>query len=224
MIVLFGNQGIITQMGLKFELYGKIGIVLSEIIYTFPQAFLLFYVTFHYADGRLYEAADSMGCSPLSKFFNITVPEIKYTLINSLFVCFTLAFTDFGAPKVIGGSYNVLATDLYKQVAGQFNFNMGAVVSTLLLLPALMTFAADRILNNRNFSEISSKSIGLKIKKNQLRDSFFFGLCFLICAFFLLIVAALFMDAMMKYYPYERSFTLEHFRFSQSTGGDTELF
>ncbi|MDF2989235.1 MAG: putative 2-aminoethylphosphonate transporter permease subunit [Eubacterium sp.] len=219
LIVLFGKQGILTQLGLNIELYGRTGIILSEIIYTFPQAFLMFYVTLHYADGRLYEAADSMGCNAWTKFFRITVPEIKYTLINSLFVCFTLAFTDFGAPKVIGGSYNVLATDLYKQVAGQFNFNMGAVVSTLLLIPALLTFVVDRVLNSKNYSEISTKAIELKIKKNKSRDRIFFTVCFLISAFFLIIIGALVMDAVMKYYPYERSFTLEHFKFSQSTGG-----
>ena len=219
LIVLFGKQGILTQMGMVFEIYGKTGIILSEIIYTFPQAFLMFYVTLHYADGRLYEAADSMGCNALTKFLRITLPEIKYTLINSLFVCFTLAFTDFGAPKVIGGSYNVLATDLYKQVAGQFDFNMGAVVSTLLLTPALLTFAADRVLNGKNFSEISTKAIELKIKDNKTRDSLFFAVCFLTCTFFLVMIGALAMDALMKYYPYERSLTLAHFVFSQSTGG-----
>jgi iron(III) transport system permease protein len=219
LIVLFGKQGILTQMGLVFELYGKTGITISEIIYTFPQAFLMFYVTLHYADGRLYEAADSMGCSALTKFLKITLPEVKYTLINSLFVCFTLAFTDFGASKVIGGNYNVLATDLYKQVAGQFNFNMGAVVSTLLLIPALFTFAADRILNEKNFGEISTKALDLKIKANKLRDGIFFTVCLLICIFFLTMIGALAMDALMKYYPYERSLTFEHFLFSQSTGG-----
>lgn len=219
LIVLFGKQGILTQLGFVIELYGKTGIILSEIIYTFPQAFLMFYVTLHYTDGRLYEAADSMGCGASAKFLKITLPEIKYTLINSLFVCFTLAFTDFGAPKVIGGSYNVLATDLYKQVAGQFNFNMGAVVGTLLLIPALMTFAADRVLNNKNCSEISTKATALKLKENKLRDGLFFTGCCLIIGFFLTMTGALTMNALMKYYPYERSFTLEHFHFSQSTGG-----
>lgn len=219
LIVLFGRQGIFTQLGLELELYGKLGIILSEIIYTFPQAFLMFYVTLHYADGRLYEAADSLGTSNLNKFLKITIPEIKYTLINSFFVCFTLAFTDFGAPKVIGGSYNVLATDLYKQVAGQFNFNMGAVVSTLLLIPALMTFVVDKVLNSKNYNEISTKAVELKIKDNKTRDFMFFILCLCICIFFLVFIGALTMDAFMKYYPYERSFTLDHFKFSQSTGG-----
>jgi hypothetical protein len=40
-------------------------------------------------------------------------------------VAFTLSFTDFGAPKVVGGQFNILAVDIYKQVIGQQNFGMG---------------------------------------------------------------------------------------------------
>ena len=50
-------------------------------------------------------------------------------MISAAFVVFTLVITDFGLPKVIGGQYNVLAVDIYKQVIGQQNFEMGAVVS-----------------------------------------------------------------------------------------------
>jgi hypothetical protein len=40
-----------------------------------------------------------------------------------------MAITDFGAPKVIGGQYDVLATDVYRRGIGQQNFEMGAVVT-----------------------------------------------------------------------------------------------
>ena len=57
------------------------------------------------------------------------MPGARYGLISAAFVVFTLVITDFGLPKVIGGQYNVLAVDIYKQVIGQQNFEMGAVVS-----------------------------------------------------------------------------------------------
>ena len=57
LVYLFGTQGVITDMGWDIELYGRTGIILSEIIYTFPQAFLMFYIAFRYTDGRLYDAA-----------------------------------------------------------------------------------------------------------------------------------------------------------------------
>ena len=62
-------------------------------------------------------------------FFTVTIPGCKYGLISAGFVVFTLIFTDFGVPKVIGGNFNMLATDIYKQVIGQQNFQMGAVLN-----------------------------------------------------------------------------------------------
>ena len=225
LIYLFGKQGIFTRMGLfPFELYGKLGIIISEVIFTFPQAFLMFFIALKFADGRLYEAADSMGASPFTKLFKITLPEIKFTIISVFFVCFTLAFTDFGAPKVIGGSYSVLATDIYKQVAGQFNFNMGAVVGTLLLIPAVMSFIVDRLVSSKNAGTISAKATELSIKKSTKRDAFFFCLCSLITAFLLTLIAALFIGGLSENYPYDLSFTLKNFLFNQSAGGIDSYF
>ena len=76
-----------------------------------------------------------MRASPARTFLAVTLPGIRYGLISAIFVCFILAFTDFGVPKVVGGNYNVLATDIYKQVIGQQNFVMGATISIVLLVP-----------------------------------------------------------------------------------------
>lgn len=216
---IFGKQGLLTNLGLQVELYGEFGIILSEIIYTFPQAFLMFYLALEFADGRLYEAADSFGCGPITKFFRITLPEIKYTLINVFFVCFTLAFTDFGAPKVLGGSYNVLATDIYKEIAGQFNMNMGAVVGTLLLIPAVISFIAGRVVNSKNVSTMGSKATNLTVKKSLGRDIGFFVLCSAVTLCFLFLIASLFLGALTKYFPYDLTLTLQNFSFNLSTGG-----
>ncbi len=51
-----------------------------------------------------------------------------------MFVVFTLSFTDFGAPKIVGGQYNVLTTDVYKLVIGQTNMPMGATVGMIVLI------------------------------------------------------------------------------------------
>lgn len=39
LIYLFGNKGIFTTMGLEVPLYGPLGIIISQILFTFPQAF-----------------------------------------------------------------------------------------------------------------------------------------------------------------------------------------
>jgi iron(III) transport system permease protein len=224
LVYIFGKQGILTRLGFGIDLYGRVGIIISEVIYTFPQAFLMFLIALEFADGRLYDAADSMGISNVKKFFRITLPEIKYTAVNVLFVCFTLAFTDFGAPKVLGGAYNVLATDIYKQIAGQFNMNMGAVVGTLLLAPAVMSFVAGRMITTKNASTLNAKSTKMAIRKNKGRDIFSFIFCGLITLSFLFLIASLFVGALTKYYPYDMGFTLKNFIFNNSTGGIASYF
>ena len=92
------------------------------------------------ADARLYEVADALGTQKSRIFRTVTLPGAKFGLINAAFVVFTLVVTDFGIAKVIGGQFNVLATDAYKQVVGQQNFEMGAVVGMVLLVPAVLAF------------------------------------------------------------------------------------
>jgi iron(III) transport system permease protein len=79
-----------------------------------------------------------LGASKIRVFFTVTLPGAKYGLISASLVVFTLVITDFGIAKVIGGNFNVLATDVYKQVIGQQNFSMGAVVGMVLLAPAAL--------------------------------------------------------------------------------------
>jgi iron(III) transport system permease protein len=129
------------------------------VIWVFPPALMILKTSLQNTDGRLYEAATVMRSSPLRTFFVVTLPSIKYGLISAMFVVFTLTATDFGVAKVIGGQYNVLATDLFKQVIGQQNFQMGAVVGIVLLLPAVFAFFVDRYVQRKQVSLLSSRSV-----------------------------------------------------------------
>ena len=129
------------------------------------------------ADGRLYEAATALRAGPVRTFFTVTLPGVKYGLISALFVVFTLVITDFGVPKVIGGQYNMLATDIYKQVIGQQNFQMGAVVSVVLLAPALLAFAVDRIVQRKQVALLSARAVPYEPSQRPLRDGCLFACC-----------------------------------------------
>ncbi len=212
LVYLFGNKGLFTTIGLNINIYGPVGIIISEILYTFPQAFLILLVALEMADYRIYEAAEALGAGSLKKFFTVTLPDVKYGLISAVFVSFTLSFTDFGAPKVIGGNYNVLATDIYKQIIGQQNFSMGAVVGIILLLPAVISFSVDRFTTKRQYTLISSKSVPFRIKPRPT-DIFFFVYCLIIViiilAFFLIAIFA----SLVKTWPYNLGLTFAHYDF-----------
>ncbi|MGG0457074.1 putative 2-aminoethylphosphonate ABC transporter permease subunit [Bacillus mycoides] len=227
---LFGNQGLITKgmfglfEGIQIPLYGPVGIVMAEVMYTFPQAFLILLIAFQGSDYRLYEASNMLGASKAKQFLTVTLPSVKYGLISAMFVVFTLSFTDFGAPKIVGGQYNVLATDVYKQVIGQQNMSMGATVGMILLIPAIFAFAVDRITQRKQANLLSSKAVPYRIIHNKKRDVISFVYCSVVTFMIILLFVAVGIAASVKVWPYNMSFTLEHFNFSSLTGDGLEAF
>ncbi len=221
LIYLFGRTGLITNyLHIDIGLYGKTGIIMALIVYCLPQSYMILSVALDSADNRLYEAADVMGASPLRTFFRITLPSIRYGLINSFIVCFTMCFTDFGAPEVVGGSYSVLATDIYRQVVGQQKMSMGAVVGVVLTIPALISFIIDLVMQKKNArNELSSKAVAFQPKKSTGRDIFYQIFCTSVVGCFIILIATVALSAFVKVWPYDMSFTLKHFDFGAALHG-----
>ncbi|UKS31211.1 putative 2-aminoethylphosphonate ABC transporter permease subunit [Paenibacillus sp. HWE-109] len=227
---LFGNQGVITNgffgllPGLRIEIYGPIGIVISEVIYVFPQAFLIFITALSMADQRLYEAAETLGASKIKTFLTVTLPSVKYGLISAIFVCFTACFTDFGAPQAIGGKFNVLATDIYKQVIGQQNLSMGATVGILLTIPAVIAFVVDRIVDRKQRNMLSSKSMPYRVPDGRVRDNLYRVLCWMISSAILIPLITIVFASLIKVWPYNLTFSTKHYDFSSVAGSGLEPF
>ena len=212
-IYMFGNNGLFTRtFGLNIHLYGPVGIVMSEVFYAFPHAMVILITALSLADARLYEAAESLGASGPRIFFTVTLPAVRYGLMSAAFVAFTLAITDFGAPKVVGGNYDVLATDIYNKVVGQQNFEMGATVSTLLLIPAMISFVLDRIVQRRQVAQVTAEITPLGPRPHHpLIQGTIFAVCLLIAFFILSIYGIVIVGAFTKYWPYDLSLTLKNF-------------
>jgi iron(III) transport system permease protein len=139
--------------------------------------------------------------------------------MSSLFVCFTLCFTDFGAPKVVGGNYNVLATEIYKQVIGQQNFGMGATVSIVLLIPTALAFLLDRIIQRRQTAWITSKTVPITPKPSSLIDRILFVFCILVSGAILSTILTVLMASLVKVWPYTLTLGWHHYDFSVTGGG-----
>lgn len=226
LVNLFGNNGVVTTGmfgllgdGIHIDLYGPVGIIIALVCYTFPQTFLLLSVSLENTDYRLYEAAESLDAGVIRKFFTITLPSVKYGLFSAFITGFILSFTDFGAPIVVGGSFKVIAVDVYQQVVGQFNMSMGATVGVVLIIPAAVAFVLDRFVQRREGVSISAKSTSYKIKANKARDIVYFSFCSLIALAILLLIAAVVFPTIFKYWPYDLSLTGEHYTLRNVIGG-----
>jgi iron(III) transport system permease protein len=213
LIYLFGNQGLLNSWLMGGTIYGPLGIVISQVFYCFPHALMILVVALSMADARHYEAAKVLGASPLRSFFTVTLPGSKYGLISAGFVVFTLAITDFGIPKVIGGRFNVLATDIFKQVIGQQNFSMGAVVGFVLLLPAVLAFAADRWVQRRQVALLNGRSVPLVPVRHASRDGALWLFCALVAGMLLVVLGMAVWASLVTRWPYNLSLTWANYQF-----------
>jgi iron(III) transport system permease protein len=224
LVYIFGNQGVAKEWLLGETIYGPIGIIIGLVIWVFPSALMILRTSLETTDGRLYEAAAVMRSTPLRTFLTVTLPGVKYGLISALFVVFTLTVTDFGIAKVIGGQFNVLATDLFRQVIGQQNFQMGAVVGIVLLSPAVLAFIVDRHVQRKQVSLLNSRSVPYTPKPSGLKDNFFFLYCMLISVALIAMLSMAAYASFVTFWPYNQTLSLANYQFNMMDGGGWGAF
>ncbi len=213
LVYLFGNQGILKSWFPDGGIYGWPGIVISQVFYCFPHALMILVTALSTADQRLYEAAEALGAKRWRIFWTVTLPGARYGVISAGFVVFTLVITDFGIAKVIGGQFNVLATDIYKQVVGQQNFSMGAVVGFILLAPAVLSFAVDRLVQKKQVALLSARAVPFVPKRRGGRDALLWLWCVGVGGLILAILGMALWAPFIQYWPYNLAVTLDNFAF-----------
>ena len=215
----FGNQGALKVLLGGVSIYGPLGIILSAIYATFPHALMIVLTALLLADGRLYEAAESLRTPVWRKFFTITLPGAKFGLVSATMVVFSYTVSDFGIPKVIGGNFNVLAVDIYKQVIGQQDFNKGAVVSIILLVPVLIAFIVDWWMQRRLQAQFSARAVPYAPKPSRWYDRGMFVFCIVIAALLLAVLGMAVYTSFIKFWPYDKSLSLRHYQFGLVDAG-----
>lgn len=212
-IYSFGKQGLVTKvLGRQlFDIYGYGGLLLGYVIYTLPVSFLLIQNTMGYIDKKFMIVSRIMGDGGLKNFGITVLRPLTGTLAASFVQCFFLAFTDFGIPASVGGRYEVVASVLYDEMLGSLpNFNNGAVVAMVMLVPSVVSILLLHYLERYNvrYNKISQ----VEIFKNPVRD----GICGVLSGLVMLVIgivfAVVFLVPFVREWPYEMAFTTEHVR------------
>ncbi len=126
---------------------------------------------------------------------------------------FTYVISDFGAPKVIGGNFNVLSVDVFKQVVGQHNFSIGAVVGMLLLIPSVISFVIDYVVRRKLKAQLTARSVPYSPKRRRLADALLTLFCTVVCGLLLATIGMAIYTSLISLWPYDLSFTLKHDHF-----------
>ena len=220
-IYSFGKQGLITRLlGHQFfDIYGFGGLLVGYVIYTVPVAFLLIHNTMGYVDKKTLVVSKAMGDGTLSTFWIAILRPLLGTLAGAFIQAFFLCFTDFGIPASVGGDYEVIATVLYNEMLGGVpDFNRGAVISVVMLLPSIVSILLLRFLERYNirYDRISDADL----RRNPGRDTAW-GLSGTVLAILILCMfVVIFVVPLVERWPYQTGFTLEHF---QEVFSDNEL-
>ncbi|MGD9758287.1 MAG: putative 2-aminoethylphosphonate ABC transporter permease subunit [Comamonas sp.] len=219
LIYLFGAQGLLKSWLLGGTAYGPFGIILGSVLWTFPHALMILCTTLASGDARLYEAAATLGAGRWRSFCQVTLPASRYGLMIAWIVVFVLVVTDFGVPKVIGGNTQMLATDIYKQVIGQQNLSMGAVVAMLLLVPAGLAFAAERHLRARQAAAMSVRAVPLVPQPCAPLDRALLVYCSLMALALLAVMGVAVLASLVSFWPYNLTLTFRNYQFDLMDGG-----
>lgn len=169
--LLFGDNGFFTNLtGINIHLYGLTGIVIGATLYSCPMAFLMLTDIFQYEDFTVYEIADVLGLSKKQQLQAITLSNLKKPLISAFFAVFTVVFTDYGVPLIVGGKMMTLPVYMYREVIGLLDYSKGGIIGVILLVPAVIAFIIDFL--NKDTGANSTVTKPYVIKKNRKRDIF----------------------------------------------------
>lgn len=211
-IYSLGKQGLITKIFGRqlFDIYGLNGLLIGYVIYTLPVSFMLINNTMGYIDKKYLIVSRVMGDGAGRTLTQTILRPLWGTLAASVIQCFFLSFTDFGIPASVGGRIEVIAGVLYNEMLGSVpNFNNGAVVAMMMLLPSIISIGVLSYLEKYNirYNKVSE----IEMKKSPARDIIFT----LLSGFVLLCIVAIFAVVIIvpfiQEWPYRMTFTTEHF-------------
>jgi iron(III) transport system permease protein len=144
----FGARGLITWrlFGIgNINVYGLTSTAFAEIVTYFPIAYLTLRPVLAAIDPNMENAAFSMGASRWRVFRTVTLPLAVPGLANAFLLLFAASLADFATPLILAGNaFPVLPTQAYLQITGLFDLKGGAVLSFLLLVPAIGVYLLQR--------------------------------------------------------------------------------
>lgn len=215
LVCLLGRNGLVHRLtGMPTDIYGFWGLLIANTLYGLPQVVIIVSAALERTPARHYDAAESMGATPWRQFIDVTLPRLRFALLAAAFLVFTETLTDFGSAVVVGGSYRVLAMEIYSEVVGQLDFAMGATLGVVLLAPALLSVWLGRLAKRRQDSGDASPGRALVPARHAVRDVVLGTIAVLALAPVVAVVGTVAYVSVVKLWPYDRTLTLANY-----TGG-----
>ena len=172
-IVVLGNNGWLTQhlraVGINMPtIYGMSGIILVFSLKFFPFVYLMTESALRNINRSFEEAAENLGCTPLQRFFKVTLPLVFPATSSGAILCFVLSIADFGTPSIIGRDFRTLSTIAYNQYTSEMGGTptMAVSISMLMIVISMLAVLLQRYLigKRRYAGSMTNRHVQREIK------------------------------------------------------------
>lgn len=154
-VLLFGANtligGYLQSIGIQI-IFATTGIVLATLFVTFPFIARELIPLMQAIGDSEEEAALTLGANGWQMFWHITLPNIKWALLYGVILTNARAMGEFGAVSVVSGHIRGETNTMPLMIEIAYNeyaFTMAFALSSLLALLALITLAAQSLLNKK---------------------------------------------------------------------------
>jgi putative spermidine/putrescine transport system permease protein len=146
-MVLLSRSGIVPELLRDTGLVGRTfalmqteaAIVIGMVQVLLPFMTLSILGVLTRIDGKLEEAARTMGCSFLQTIRTVVLPLALPGIVAGSLLCFTLSASSFVTPNLLGGTrIQVLAASIYKSVTATPDWPFAAAQAVILFVGILL--------------------------------------------------------------------------------------
>lgn len=116
-------------------IYNQFGVIIGMVHYMMPFAILLLYANLTDIDGRIIQAARSLGARPFTIFWRVWLPlSMPGLAITTLFIAI-FSFGFLVTPAILGaGRVLMIAEYISVQISGTLRWGVATALSTSMLL------------------------------------------------------------------------------------------
>ncbi|KOC89745.1 ABC transporter permease [Winslowiella iniecta] len=165
--LMMGRSGYVTEFMVQYLgltnsnwLYGFTGIWLAQVLAFTPMSFMILDGAIKTIHPSLEEASYTLRANRYQTFQRVFLPLLKPALANSFLIVIVQSLADFSNPLVLGGNFDVLATQIYFYITGaQLDYSAASTLGVILLLFSLLVFCIQYMwIGKRSYVTISGKS------------------------------------------------------------------
>ncbi len=218
--LMLGRSGYVTSFLVEYFgfssnwLYGFTGIVIAHTLALTPMSFMILEGALKSIHPSIEEASYTLRANRYQTFFNIIFPLLKPALANSFLVVAIQSLADFSTPLVLGGSFDVISSQIYFYIAGsQLDYASASTLGTILLIFSLAIFIIQYWwIGNRSYVTVSGKSYRGDVQELPMTLKYIvvFTLGFWIL-FNVVLYGSIFYGSFTKNWGVDYTFTLQNY-------------